>query len=361
VNRLAVLGIAAACVAAWVSAANAQEVTTITGAGSTFAHPVLTKWSRAYRQAQTGSGDYPTTNSGLEDPQSGSILDYEPSGSLAGTMRVKDRAVDFGASDAPLKSDALAKLGLGQFPIVIGGVVVVVNIEGVGPGQIKFTGPLLADIFMGKIQTWSDPAIKAVNPDLKLPDAKIAVIYRAEGSGTTFNFADYLAKVSPSWRQTMGVDTVLKWPTGTGAKGNDGVAQAVKRTNNAIGYIEYTQAVQAKLNDALIQNGAGAFVRPDTRSFQAAAARADWSKTSDFYLLLTDAPGSDAYPIAATVFVLMHKQPTWLLKPRATFDFFRWTMDHGASHAAQLGYVPLPATLTTQVKDYWAKTFKTGF
>jgi len=357
VKRLAVLGIAAACVAAWMSVASAQEVTTITGAGSTFAHPVLTKWSRAYR---TGGADYPTTNSGLEDPQSGSILDYEPSGSLAGTMRVKDRAVDFGASDVPLKSDELAKLGLGQFPIVIGGVVVVVNVEGVGPGQIKFTGPLLADIFMGKIATWSDPAIKAVNPDLKLPDAKIAVIHRAEGSGTTFNFADYLAKVSPPWREKMGVDTVLKWPTGTGVKGNEGIAQTVKRTNNAIGYVEYTQAVQAKLTAASIQNSSGAFIKPDTQSFQAAAARADWGKTSDFHLLLTDAPGNDAYPIAATVFVLMNKQPTWMQKPRATFDFFRWTLDHGAKHAADLGYVPLPASLATQVKDYWAKTFKTG-
>ncbi len=358
-KRSAVLGFAALCVAAWMGAASAQEVTTITGAGSTFAHPVLTKWSRAYRQG--GSGDFPTTNSGLEDPQSGSILDYEPSGSLAGTMRVKDRAVDFGASDAPLKSDELAKLGLGQFPIVIGGVVVAVNVEGIGAGQIKFTGPLLADIFMGKITTWSDPAIKAVNPDLKLPDAKIAVIHRAEGSGTTFNFADYLAKVSPPWRQAMGVDTVLKWPTGTGAKGNDGVAQAVKRTNNAIGYVEYTQAVQAKLTTALIQNSTGTFVKPDTQSFQAAAARADWSKASDFHLLLTDAPGTDAYPIAATVFVLMHKQPTWLQNPRATLDFFRWTLDHGAKHAADLGYVPLPPSLATQVKDYWSKTFKVGY
>jgi len=345
---------------AWILPAVGQEVTTVTGAGSTFAFPVLKKWSRAYLHARSGSGDYPTVNSGLEDAPSGSTLDYEPIGSLAGTMRVATGAVDFGASDVPLSSDELARLKLGQFPIVIGGVVVAVNIDGVGPGQIRFTGPLLADIFLGKIQSWADPAIRAVNPDLKLPDARIAVVHRADGSGTTFNFAHYLSKVSAPWREKLGADTLLAWPLGTGAKGNAGVARAVSETRNAIGYVEYAQAIQSKLSYALIENRAGKFVKPDARSFQSAAASADWGKTSDFHLLLTDAPGDDAYPIVATVFVLMHKQPNWLRRPREAFDFFRWSLDQGARHAAELGYVPLPPTLVQQVKQYWVANFKAG-
>ena len=349
---------AAALAAASVLPARAQEVETVTGAGSTFAWPILKRWSRAYLSARTGSGDFPTSNSGLEDPPAGSTLDYEPIGSLAGTMRVTDGRVDFGASDVPLKPEELAKLGLGQFPIVIGGVVAVVNIEGVGPGQIRFTGELLADIFLGKVQNWSDPAVKAVNPDLKLPDAKIAVIHRSDGSGTTYNFAHFLSSVSPEWKQKLGVDTLLSWPWGTGAKGNDGVAQAVRQTRNSIGYVEYAQALQARLSFAQIRNRTGTFVKPESASFQAAAASAEWSKTADFNLMLTNAPGDAAYPITATVFVLMHKKPNWLRQPRATFNFFRWSLDEGGKHAAALGYVPLPATLVKQIKDYWAKTFK---
>jgi phosphate transport system substrate-binding protein len=363
VKTLAVVGIAAAALAAVsIVPAGAQEVmgaTAVTGTGSTFAFPVLSKWAKGYQRWVAGGGEYPIAGSGLDDPPTGRLLDYEPTGSLAGMMRAKEAAVDFGASDVPMTSGDLRRFGLGQFPIVIGGVVAVVNIDGVGPGVIKFTGELLADIYLGKIQSWADPAIKALNPDLKLPDAKIAVIRRSDGSGTTFNFTDYLSKVSPQWRQKVGSDLIVPWPTGTGAKGNDGVAQAVKQTKNSIGYVEYAQALQTKLSFALMQNRAGKFVKPDAASFQAAAANADWGQTSDFYMMLTDTPGDGAYPIVATVFVLMQKT----LAPRrarAAFNFFQWSLDKGAKDAAELGYVPLPDALVTQVKAYWAKNLKAG-
>lgn len=361
VRRLVALGIAAVA-AVSMSQATGQEIigaTGIKGAGSTFAYPIVSKWSREYRLALAGSGDFPTANSGLDDPPASTALDYEPVGSLAGMLRVKDGAVDFGASDVPLKSAELAKLGLGQFPIVIGGVVAVVNIDGVGPGAIKFTGPVLADVFLGRITNWADPAIKAVNPDLKLPDAGIAVIHRSDGSGTTFNFTDYLSKVSPQWKEKVGSDLLVAWPTGTGAKGNEGVSQAVKQVKNSIGYVEYAHALQTKLSFALIQNQAGRFIRPEPASFEAAAATADWANTSDFYLLLTDVPSEGAYPIVATVFVLMRTtgSPS---RARAALRFFQWSLEKGAKDAAQLGYVPLPEPLVRQVKNYWLETFRSG-
>ena len=360
---LAVLGIAAAAFLAVSAApAGAQEVAGaggVTGAGSTFAYPVISRWSKGYQRWVSGGGEFPAAGSGLDDSPTGPALDYEPTGSLAGTMRVKEAAVDFGASDVPLKSEELGKLGLSQFPIVIGGVVAVVNIGGVGPGEIRFTGELLADIYLGKILTWADPAIKAINPSLKLPDAKIAVVRRADGSGTTFNFTNYLSKVSPQWREKVGSDLLVSWPTGVGAKGNDGVSQAVRQTKNAIGYVEFAHALQTKLSYALIQNQAGKFVTPDAASFQAAAANAEWGKTSDFYLLLTDAPGESAYPIVATVFVLMHKSMP-PRRARAAVNFFNWSLEKGAKDAADLGYVPLPPPLVKQVKDYWAKNLKAG-
>jgi phosphate transport system substrate-binding protein len=363
VKSLAVLGIAAAFAAVSILPAGAQEVmgnAEITGAGSTFAYPVIAKWSKAYQRWQAGGGDYPIAGSGLDDPPTRPALDYEPTGSLSGIMRARQAAVDFGATDMPLKSELLELLGLGQFPIVIGGVVPVVNIDGVGPGAIRFTGPVLADIYLGKIQNWADPAIKALNPDLKLPDAKIAVLHRSDGSGTTFNWALYLSKVSPQWRRQIGADTEVAWPTGTGARGNEGVSLAVKRDKNSIGYVEYSYVVRMKLSYALIQNQSGKFVRPDPRSFQSAAANADWGKTKDFYVLLTDAEGDDAYPITATTFALMQKQPGSPRRMRAVFDFFQWSLDKGAKDAADLGYVPLPATLVKQVKEYWVSDFKTG-
>ena len=360
---LAVLGIAtAAFLTVSAAPARAQEVTGaagVTGAGSTFAYPVISKWSKGYQRWVAGGGDFPIAGSGLDDPPPAPVLDYEPVGSLAGTMRVRTGAVDFGATDVPMKSEDLRKYALTQFPIVIGGVVAVVNIDGVGVGEMRFTGELLADIYLGKIQTWADPAIKAINPNLKLPDAKIAVVRRADGSGTTFNFTDYLSKVSPQWREKVGSDLQVPWPTGTGAKGNDGVAQTVRQTKNSIGYVEYAQAVQSKLSYGLIRNRANNFVKPEPASFQAAAANADWKNAGDFHLLLTDTPGENAYPLVATVFVLMYKQ-TPQRQARAVLNFFNWSLEKGAKDAADLGYVPLPQPLVKQVKDYWAKNLKAG-
>jgi phosphate transport system substrate-binding protein len=329
------------------------------GAGSTFAFPLVARWSKAYQRWQSGGGDYTTGGGGLDDPPTGPPLDYEPIGSLAGMMRVKEAAVDFGATDAPLRSEDLRKLGLAQFPLVMGGVVAVVNIEGVAPAQIRFTGQLLADIFLGKTRTWSDPAITALNPGLKLPDAPIAVIRRSDGSGTTFNFASYLAKASPEWRSKVGADLVLNWPAGVGARGNEGVSLAVRQTRNSIGYVEFGHALQLKLSYALIRNQAGRFATPSAAAFQAAAAGADWTAASDFHLLLTDMPGENAYPIVATVFVLMHRTAA-PRRTRAAMSFFQWALDKGGKDAAELGYTPLPDALVAQIKTYWAKSLGAG-
>lgn len=360
--RLAALVTAAALTVAGLVPAAAQEVAgaaAVTGAGSTFAYPLMARWARAYQYHVAGGGAFPAAGSGLDDPPSVPLLDYEPIGSLAGTMRVRTGSVDFGASDQPLRTEDLRKLGLAQFPIAMGGAVVAFNVAGIGAGELKLTGEVTADIFLGKIKRWSDPAIAALNPGAKLPDAAIAVVYRADGSGTTFNFTDYLGKVSAEWGQKVGSDLLVKWPSGTGAKGNEGMAQAIRNTANAIGYVEYAQAVRNKLNLAQIRNRAGTFVAPTPASFQAAAASADWKQTSDFYLMLTNAPGEQAYPIVLSVFALMPKD----LAPRRvrnTLDFFAWSLDKGAEDAAALGYVPLPAEVVTQVKDYWKQSLRPG-
>jgi len=359
-RRSVALGLAATTAASAAMPARAQDVLgggAVTGAGSTFAYPVLSKWAHGYQRWVAGGGFFPVANSGLEDPPTGPVLDYEPSGSLAGTMRVKEGAVDFGASDVPLNSAELAKLNLGQFPLVIGGVVAVVNLDGIAPGQMKLTGLVLADIFLGKIGTWSHPAIKALNPDLKLPDARITVVRRADGSGTTYNFTNYLSKMSPEWKDKVGSDLLVPWPTGVAARGNEGLAQSVRQTRNSIGYVEYAQAVKTGLSYASLQNAAGQFVAPEPRSFQAAAASADWEKSADFELLLTNAPGETTYPVVATVFALVHKNMS-ARRARAAFNFFQWVLDNGAGDAAQLGYVPLPQTLVAQVKAYWARNYK---
>ena len=331
--------------------------TGIKGAGSTFAYSIVSKWSLEYRAWLLGKGDFPVSNSGLEDPSATSALEYEPVGSLAGTLRLKERAVDFGASDMPMSSEELSKLGIGQFPIVMGGVVVAVNVDGVGAQDVRLTGPVLAQIFLGTIERWSDPALQALNPTLKLPAAEIAVVHRSDGSGTTFNFTDYLSKVSPEWKQKAGSGLLISWPKGTAAKGNEGVAEAVKASRNSIGYLDYAQALELELRCALIQNRAGRFVRAETASFQAAAANADWTRAHDFQVSLTDLGGADAYPITATVYALIHTgaSPSRI---RTTLEFFRWSLDHGSTTAAKLGYVPLPPALVQQVTAYWARTFK---
>jgi phosphate transport system substrate-binding protein len=247
---------------------------------------------------------------------------------------------------------------MGQFPSVIGGVVPVVNIDGVTPGQIRFTGPILADIYLGKIKKWSDPAIAKVNPGLKLPDTNITVVHRSDGSGTTFNWVNYLSKVSPEWKAKVGEGTSVAWPVGIGGKGNEGVAAYVNRLKNSVGYVEYAYVLQNKMTYGSIQNKAGNFVEPNAKSFQAAAATADWSKAQDFDLVMTDAAGPDAYPVTATTFIVMYKQPKNAAQSKATLDFFRWALEKGQPQAQSLDYVPLPEALVKQIESYWSTNFK---
>ena len=312
------------------------------GAGSTFVSPVMAKWIDAYK-AKTGNN-----------------VGYQPVGSSIGIGLIKKAAVDFGASDMPLAPKELERLGMMQFPIVIGGVVPVVNIEGVKPGEIHFTGQLLADIYLGKFKSWSDPAIRAINPDLKLPNTPITVVHRTDGSGTTFNWSNYLAKVSSQWKTAVGEGTSVEWPVGLGGKGNDGVASLVGLIPGAIGYLEYVYALQRldKISFGLVQNSAGNFVSPNVRSFQIAASSADWKAAKDFCLVLTNAPGEDAYPITATTFLLMHKKPKSAERSEAAIDFVRWSLESGQSQAEMLHYVPLPAALVEQIKLYWQQNLE---
>jgi phosphate transport system substrate-binding protein len=353
--------IVVAIVAATVTAAT-QEIlgeTGVKGAGSSFIYPVLSRWSREYRAQLARGGDFPSPNSGLDDAPSTSALSYEPVGSLGGLLRVKDRAVDFAVSDMPLTSSELTMLRLGQFPIVVGGIVVAVNIDGIGPGELRLTGPVLADVFLGRITRWSDPAIQSLNPGVTLPAAGITVVNRADGSGTTFNFAEYLSRVSAEWRAHVGAAMLVRWPIGTSARGNEGIAQTVQRVKNSIGFVEFAQAMRSRLSHAVIQNRAGRFVRPEAATFHAAAAGADWTSAADFRVLLTDSPEENAYPIMATVFVLMPRSIS-RARTHAALDFFQWSLERGASTATQLGYEPLPATVIKQIKDYWARTFSPG-
>jgi phosphate transport system substrate-binding protein len=333
-SRLAVLAIAAAF------ATGAQAGGGATGAGSSFVYPIMSKWSADYRKA---------TNS---------TINYQSIGSGGGIAQIKAATVDFGASDAPLKPDDLAKFGLGQFPVVIGGVVPVVNVPGVAPGKIRFTGPLLADMFLGKVKMWNDPAIAAQNPGLTLPALPIRIVHRADGSGTTFNFVNYLSKVSPAWKTGVGEGTAVKWPTGIGGKGNEGVATYVKQLKGGLGYVELSYALQNKMTYAAMQNAAGKWVLPSAESFAAAAASADWKSSKDFYLVITNAPGEASWPISATVFMIMHKQPKNAASAKAAKDFFAWAYASGDAQAKALDYVPLPPALVAQIQQYWSANFK---
>lgn len=333
VRRLAVT----VAVAGFALVAHAAE---ITGAGSTFVYPILSKWSSDYNQA------------------SGTKVNYQSIGSGGGIAQIKAATVDFGATDMPMSVGDLKAKEMGQFPSVIGGVVPVVNIDGVTPGQIRFTGPILADIYLGKIKKWSDPAIAKVNPGLKLPDTNITVVHRSDGSGTTFNWVNYLSKVSPEWKAKVGEGTSVAWPVGIGGKGNEGVAAYVNRLKNSIGYVEYAYVLQNKMTYGSIQNKAGNFVEPNAKSFQAAAATADWSKAQDFDLVMTDAAGPDAYPVTATTFIVMYKQPKNAAQSKATLDFFRWALEKGQPQAQSLDYVPLPEALVKQIESYWSTNFK---
>jgi phosphate transport system substrate-binding protein len=336
---IARVGTTALAALAFSSSALADD---ITGAGSTFVLPILSRWSAEY------------------SARVGTKVDYQPIGSGRGILQIKAAAVDFGASDAPLKPDDLRKADLGQFPLVIGGIVPVINVEGVKPGEIKFTGALLADIFLGNVKRWDDPEIVQLNPDLKLPAAAIAVVHRSDSSGTTFNWVNYLAKVSPEWRDRIGEGTAVAWPTGAGGKGNEGVAALILQTRNSIGYVEYAYMLQSKLAYGLVQNKAGKFVKPDAASFRAAAASADWATAEDFHLVMTDSPGADAYPIAATAFILIGKTAKNPNRTKAALEFFRWVLENGQKSATDLEYVPLPPDLVVQIEAYWKSAFAGG-
>ena len=332
------LGVAAVALTAALAAP--VQAADITGAGASFIFPVMTRWSADYNKA------------------TGVRVNYQSIGSGGGIAQIKGGTVDFGSSDAPLPPEELAAAGLGQFPSAIGGVVPVVNIPGITPGQVRLTGPILADIFLGKLMKWNDPAIVAVNEGVALPDLRITVVHRSDGSGTTFNFVNYLSKVSPEWKTKPGEGTTVVWPTGIGGKGNEGVAAYVKQIKGGIGYVELSYALQSKMSYTAMQNKAGKWVQPGPESFQAAAASADWTNAKDFYLVMTDAPGDGSWPIAATNFILVYKQPKDAARSKSVTDFFSWVYSDGRAQAEALHYVPLPEPLVKQVKDYWAANFK---
>ncbi|WP_420542663.1 phosphate ABC transporter substrate-binding protein PstS [Sphaerotilus sulfidivorans] len=314
------------------SMASAQDVT---GAGATFPAPVYAKWADAYNKA------------------TGAKVNYQSVGSGAGLRQIKGKTVDFGASDMPLKDEELAADGLVQFPTVIGGVVPVVNIKGIQPGQIKLTGQLLGDIYLGKITKWNDPALVAQNPGVPLPDAAISVVRRADGSGTTFLFTNYLSKVNAEWKAKAGEGTAVNWPTGAGGKGNEGVSAFVMRLPNSIGYVEYAYAKQNKMSHVLMKNRDGNFVAPDDANFKAAAAGADWSKS--FYQVLTEQPGKDAWPLTGATFILMHKTQDKPAQGAGSLKFFDWAYANGDKMAADLEYVALPPAVKDLIRKQWGE------
>jgi phosphate transport system substrate-binding protein len=326
---------AAACMFSVVAAA-----TDITGVGSSFVYPVLSKWSASYAE------------------QTGNHVNYQSIGSGGGIAQIKAGTVDFGASDKPLGEADLQKSGLGQFPIVVGGIVPALNVEGIAAGKLVLDGTTLADIFLGKIARWNDPAIAALNPGLELPDAKITVVHRSDGSGTSFNFTNYLSKMSPEWKSKVGEGTAVDWPVGIGGKGNDGVSAYVKQIRNSIGYVEYAYALQNDIGYALLKNAAGKVVTPGNDAFQAAAATADWAHARDFNLIMTNAAGDRAWPITATTWIIMYKQPRNPSNSKTAFAFFKWSLEHGQQQAESLDYVPLPAALVKQIEAYWQEQFK---
>ncbi|MDI9240446.1 phosphate ABC transporter substrate-binding protein PstS [Lysobacter sp. LF1] len=327
--RLAALALAGAF------AVNAQAAD-VTGAGASFVYPVMSKWSADYAKAN------------------GKKVNYQSIGSGGGIAQIKAATVDFGSSDAPMKPEELAQFGLAQFPSVIGGVVPVVNVPGVASGALKLDGETLANIFLGKITKWNDPAIAALNGGVQLPDRKITVVHRSDGSGTTFNFVNYLSKVSPEWKTKVGEGTAVKWPVGIGGKGNEGVAAYVKQIVGGIGYVELSYALQNKMAYSRLKNAAGNFVLPSDETFSAAAASAEWGNAKDFYLVMTNAPGANAWPITATNFILMYKQPKNAAGAKNAKEFFRWVYANGDTQAKALDYVPLPDALVQQIETYWS-------
>ena len=323
-----------------IGLASSAQAADVTGAGASFIYPVMSKWSADYNKA------------------TGKQINYQSIGSGGGIAQIKAGTVDFGSSDAPLKPDELAKFGLAQFPSVIGGVVPVINVPGVKSGALKLDGQTLANIFLGQITMWNDPAIAALNGGVPLPAKKITIVHRSDGSGTTFNFVNYLSKVSPQWKAKVGEGTSVKWPTGIGGKGNEGVAAYVKQISGGIGYVELSYALQNHMAYARLKNAAGNFVLPSDETFTAAAASADWTSAKDFYLVMTNAPGENSWPITATNFILMYRQPKSAAGATQAKAFFKWVYANGDAQAKALDYVPLPDALVKQIEAYWSQSMK---
>ena len=323
--------------AASPAAASDKVALDITGAGASFPQPIYVQWAQAYQAA------------------SGGRINYQSIGSSGGVKQITAKTVDFGASDSPLKAEDLEKEGLVQFPTVIGGVVPVVNAEGIKPGELKLTGEVLADIYLGTISKWNDPKIAALNEGLKLPDAPITTVFRSDGSGTSFIFTTYLSQVSPKWQESVGAANTVKWPTsssGAAGKGNEGVSTYVNRVKNSIGYVEYAYAKQNNMSHVQLQNKAGHFVQPSQESF-AAAADVDWKSVPGFSLVLTNQPAEKAWPLAAATFILVHKKADDAAKAKAALSFFDWAYQNGDDAAAKLDYVPLPASVKDLVRAEW--------
>lgn len=319
---------------------SANAATTIQGAGATFPYPVYAQWAYQYQQF------------------AGDQLNYQSIGSGGGIAQIKAKTVDFGASDAPLEEAELTQDGLVQFPMVIGGVVPIINVPGVTAGQVKLTPSALADIYLGKIAKWNDAAIVALNPGVKLPDQAITAVYRSDGSGTTWVFTNYLQKVSQPWKDKVGFGKAVAWPVGVGGKGNEGVSAYVQKISGSIGYVEYAYAVQNKLVYTQLQNKAGQFVSPTIETFQAAAANADWKNTKGYAVVLTDQPGATSWPITGASFILIHKDQPDMIKAQALLKFFNWCLNHGADMAEKLHYVPLPTNVVAQIQNTWTTDVK---
>ena len=325
-----------------LAAASHAGVDQINGAGSTFAYPIFAKWAEAYHKA------------------TGVRLNYQSIGSGGGIKQIKKKTVDFGASDAPMKPEELEKYGMVQWPQVMGGVVPVVNLPGIQSGRIRLDGATLADIFLGRIRKWNDARIAALNPGVKLPDKRITVVHRSDGSGTTFIFTSYLSKVSATWKKKVGTAKAVSWPTGVGGKGNEGVAAYVKRIKGGIGYVEYAYALQNRMTYTLLKNRAGNFVAPTAANFQAAAAGAEWGKAKHYYLVLTDQPGDKAWPITGATFVIIHATADHPERTTAVLKFFDWAFHHGQKMADELDYVAMPDKVVEMVEKTWATDLRTA-
>lgn len=336
-NQFVKTAVVAAGAAVAFSSAVAAD---ITGAGATFPYPIYSKWAESYKAA-TGTG-----------------MNYQSIGSGGGIKQIKAKTVDFGASDMPLKAEELETEGLLQFPAIMGGVVPIVNIEGIAPGQLKFTPEVIAAIYLGKVVKWSDPQITALNPGAKLPDSDITVVHRSDGSGTTFLWTDFLSKTVPAFKDGVGAGTAVKWPAGVGGKGNEGVAANVQRIKGSIGYVEYAYAKKNKMSHTQLKNRDGQFVQPDDESFKAAAAGADWAKTPGMGVVLTNQAGKASWPITGASFILLHKSQASAERAKEVLKFFDWSYKNGGAMASELDYVAMPPAVVKQVQESWKANVK---